>query len=255
MVVYGLDEIRGDASGERWRRGVSDAGRHHEQKAPYCDGVNETRGVKRVNHARSKSRCRRWRPAGSFPTVAPRWSARARDLCGRAGRAPDGHAAEPRRSKAHRALAGRVPCASVRMIVIARLRLPSPARLLPALGFVLASSLAPSPASGLDLPSLRSDQPPVFNADVAVSVDSNGTPGLSITVSLAYPELQWLRVPDGFAARFEVIAVFEPARAVAQYGDTWQRQIRVSSFDQTTSYTATVMERRTFRLPPGRYRL
>jgi GWxTD domain-containing protein len=124
-----------------------------------------------------------------------------------------------------------------------------------ALGFALALALLPVPAAGLDLPSVRSDQTPVFNLDVAVSVDADGTPGLSLTVSLAYPELQWLRVPDGFGARFEVIAVFEPSRDGPQYGETWQRQLRVSSFDQTTAYSSTVVERRTFRLAAGRYRL
>lgn len=150
---------------------------------------------------------------------------------------------------------GCVPCASVPSNVSACFHLPLSARLLPTLGFALGATLAALPASGLDLPSLRSDQSPLFSADVSISVDTAGTPGLSLTVSLAYPELQWVRVSDGYAARFEVLAVFEPAHAAAQYGDDWQRRLRVSTFDQTTAYASTVVERRMFSLPAGRYRL
>ncbi len=126
---------------------------------------------------------------------------------------------------------------------------------MPVLGFAIVAMITPWPAAGLDLPSVRSEQAPSFNADVAVSVDADGTPGLSVTVSLAYPELQWVRVADGLAARFEVIAAFESGHEGMQYGDAWQRQLRVSTFDQTASNTSIVTERRTFRLPPGRYRL
>ena len=39
--------------------------------------------------------------------------------------------------------------------------------------------------------------------NAAVAVDPDGTPGLSLSVGLTYPDLQWLRISDGYAARFE----------------------------------------------------
>ena len=153
-------------------------------------------------------------------------------------------------------------CASVPPIVNLRLPLTPVATLLALLrGLCLLVALVavgvalPSAGAALDLPSMRSDGAPAFDADVAVAVDPDGTPGLAVSVTLAYPDLQWLKTPDGFAARFEVLAVFEPVKGNTQYGDTWQRQLRLSTFDQTTVRASTILERRTFRVPPGRYRL
>jgi len=144
-------------------------------------------------------------------------------------------------------------CASVRANVnpTSRSRRPGgPAALLAVLLLVAAT-----PARALDLPTLRSEQSPVFSADLSVSVDPDGTPGISLTVNLAYPELQWLKTPDGYAARFEITAIFQPVHGARQYGDAWNRQARVSTFEQTTGYAQTISERRTFHLPTGRYRV
>jgi GWxTD domain-containing protein len=146
----------------------------------------------------------------------------------------------------------------VRPTVNTRIRLPFPARLargLRTLGIVLAACALPAMARGQDLPSLRSEQSPTFTADVAVAVDPDGTPGLSLTISLTYPDLQWVKLAEGYGARFEMVVVFQPAKGISQQGDAWQRQLRVDDFARTTSYGSSVVERRTFHVLPGRYRM
>jgi len=117
------------------------------------------------------------------------------------------------------------------------------------------SLLGAAPARALDLPTLRSEQSPLFSADLAVSVDPDGTPGIGLTVNLTYPELQWVKTGDEYAARFEITVVFEPSKGSRLYGDAWDRQARATTFDQTTAYGQTISERRTFHLPTGRYRV
>jgi hypothetical protein len=150
-----------------------------------------------------------------------------------------------------------VPAAGIAWpsIVIARLSTPSPSSLWPRFGLALAFLLLAQPAPAVDLPSLHSDSAPQFTADVGVSVDPKGTPGLSLMVSLVYPELVWFKENDGFAGRFEVTAEFKPAAKGQIIGDAWQRQVRVSTFDQTTAFASTIVEQRTFQVPPGRYAL
>lgn len=114
---------------------------------------------------------------------------------------------------------------------------------------------AVEPCRAIDLPPLHSEAIPSFTADVAISVDAAGTPGLAVTLSLPYPELQWLRVSDGFSAGFEVTMAFEPEQGGPGTGDSWERKLFVTGFERTTSFSSTVVERRTFKLSPGRYQL
>jgi GWxTD domain-containing protein len=107
----------------------------------------------------------------------------------------------------------------------------------------------------MDLPPLHSESIPSFTADVAISIDASGAPGLAVTLSLPYPELQWLRVPGGYSAGFEVTLAFDPDKPGPGTGDSWERKLFVTSFEQTTSFSTSVVERRTFHLTPGRYQL
>lgn len=107
----------------------------------------------------------------------------------------------------------------------------------------------------LDVPPLRPEGFPRFTADVAVSLDPNGHAQVGVTLSLPYRELQWRKAPGGYSALAEFVVVFEPREKGLQHGDAWGRELAVRSFDATTSSVLAMIERRTFKLPAGRYAL
>jgi GWxTD domain-containing protein len=106
-----------------------------------------------------------------------------------------------------------------------------------------------------DLPPLRSTRPPGFTADLAISVDDQARPGVGITISLPHGELQWVKVPNGYAAGAEFTVVLRPVRGGRLYGDVWNRRVAVATFAATRAPGAMITERRTLAVPPGRYRV
>ena len=106
-----------------------------------------------------------------------------------------------------------------------------------------------------DLPPLRAEHPPLFVADLAITLDADGHPGLSAAVTVPYSSLQWVRSPGAYAAGAEVAVAFEPTSRNRVYGDVWERRVTVPSFGATMSPNASLAERRSFDVPPGRYRV
>ncbi|MEK7331710.1 MAG: hypothetical protein AAB113_13020, partial [Candidatus Eisenbacteria bacterium] len=142
---------------------------------------------------------------------------------------------------------------------------PASRRALPALlsallALAIASGGGPPPALALDLQPLRSDRPPFFTADLAVSLDRDQRPGLSISITVPYPELEWIRI-DGPAttgrlgAGVEFTVVFESRQQAELRGDAWERRMVVADFAGTRGPNAVVLEKRTFSVPPGRCRV
>jgi len=107
----------------------------------------------------------------------------------------------------------------------------------------------------MDIPTLRSDRPPYFSADVAISVDAEGRSQVAVSITLPYTELQWVKLTGGFGAGAEFAVVFQPRGRGRSYGDAWVRRIAVPSFETTRSPNAVILERRTFSPPPGSYDL
>jgi len=129
--------------------------------------------------------------------------------------------------------------------------------LLVAVLVVAAASVAvPAPARALDLPPLRSDQPPSFTADLAISLDRDQKPGLSISITVPYQELEWVKVesPGGprLGAGVELTVVFESRRDPSLRGDAWERRMVVADFAGTRGPNNALLEKRTFAVPPGR---
>lgn len=116
-----------------------------------------------------------------------------------------------------------------------------------------ATALRPAPARAADLPPLRPGEPPYFTADVAVALDSDGRPALSVSLSVPYGELQWLKLQRGYGAGMEFSVSFQPRRAGRIYGDVWERRVVLPDFELTRSSTRAVVDKRTFQVPPGRY--
>lgn len=128
--------------------------------------------------------------------------------------------------------------------------------LLPFLSCALAGALgAATPCLAVDLPPLRSERPPVFTADVAISLTPDGRPGMSVAVTIGHGELQWVRIPRGFAAGAEISVAFEPHDHGRIFGDVWEKRIVVPSFGATISPNTAIVEKRSFDMPPGRYEL
>ena len=139
-------------------------------------------------------------------------------------------------------------------------RLPFLPLLLAALALL---SGAPRASRAEDVPPLRSAAPPFFSADVTLSLDPDGRPAMGVAVTVPYQELQWIRLQeagDRRAARAELTVVFEPdakTRAKSKSGelegDVWEKRLVVPGFAASRSPNATMVEKRTFELPPGRY--
>jgi GWxTD domain-containing protein len=146
-------------------------------------------------------------------------------------------------------------CASVRVNVLC-LR-PWFLCRIAALVFLPLAAIGSVPTRGaaLDIAPLRADRPPFFSADIEVSVDADGKPGIGISITLPYAELQWMKLSGGYGAGAELSVVFEPRGRGRSYGDAWVRRIAVPRFETTKSPNATILERRTFAPAPGSYDL
>jgi len=119
---------------------------------------------------------------------------------------------------------------------------------------VTAFSFVP-PGAAADRPPLHGGAPPVFTSDMAISVDSEGRPALSVSVTVPYPELQWVRLSGGYGAGVDLMVSLEPEQRGARvFGDAWQRRLAVAAFEQTLPASSALVELRTFRVPAGRYR-
>ncbi len=125
---------------------------------------------------------------------------------------------------------------------------------------VALTGVHPAPALALDLPPLRSDGPPFFTADLAVSLDRDQRPGLSVSITVPYQGLEWVQFegPAGaprYGAGVEFTVIFEARHDSEQPGDAWERRLAVAGFSETRASNAAVVEKRTFALPPGGYKV
>ncbi len=127
----------------------------------------------------------------------------------------------------------------------------------PILLLVLPWSLAvggPAAVAAADLPPLTGTSPPLFTADLAISLDDADRPALSVSVSVPYAGLQWLLLAPGYGAGVELMISLEPEqRGERVFGGIWERRVVVPTFEETTA-PRSVQESRTFLLPPGGYR-
>jgi len=105
-----------------------------------------------------------------------------------------------------------------------------------------------------DLPPLRPEHPPLFTADIAITLDADAHPGLAASVSIPYSDLSWIRTPRGFGAGVEVLVSFEPRGMKRVYGDVSERRVVVPSFGATLAPNSALLVKRTFEVPPDRYR-
>jgi GWxTD domain-containing protein len=121
---------------------------------------------------------------------------------------------------------------------------------------LLAGLLAAAGARAAgELSPLRSVQPPLFTADVSVSIDSTARSSVDVTFTVPYVELTWNKLGRGYAGGAGFSVVFEPRNRKRLYGDSWEKRVLVATFEATRNTRNQVIVRRTFDMPPGRYKV
>jgi GWxTD domain-containing protein len=120
---------------------------------------------------------------------------------------------------------------------------------------VLLTALGPRASRSADLPTLKAEHPPYFTSDVAITLDAEGRPGLSVQVTVPYSELQWLKLERGYGAGVVFSVSLEPRGKGQLYGDVWEKRIVVPVFSQTTAPGSVILEKRSFQVRPERYRV
>ena len=115
--------------------------------------------------------------------------------------------------------------------------------------------LAPGGARALDTPALRPTQPPYFSADVAVTIDTLTHPSVNVTITVPYGELNWSKVPQGYAAGVGFTVELQPDRGDRLYGGAWEKRLAIESYAATRSSRNNMLSQRSFDVPPGRYRV
>jgi GWxTD domain-containing protein len=118
---------------------------------------------------------------------------------------------------------------------------------------VVALGLLAPPCAAVAPPVLRSDRPPVFTGDLAISLDAEGRPALSVSFSTSYLELQWIRLAYGLGAGLEYSVVLTQSDGFPAGGDVWERRIVVPDFKAARAPAAALVEQRTVAVKPGRY--
>jgi len=104
-----------------------------------------------------------------------------------------------------------------------------------------------------DMPPMRSEEPPFFTADLAITLDSLGRSAAGVAISVPYTELEWRKLPTGYGAGIDLTVSITPRDKRRLYGNGWQRRIAVPSFSATRSPNTALLEKQVFPLPAGRY--
>lgn len=118
-----------------------------------------------------------------------------------------------------------------------------------------AALLVAALAYAEDLPPLRSYQPPYFTADVSTAVDSTARGAVEVSITVPYSELSWNRVGTEFGAGVGLSVSLEPQNRERVYGDAWEERLRVKTYATTHHAAYNLIVRRSFAVPPGRYRV
>ena len=102
---------------------------------------------------------------------------------------------------------------------------------------------------------LLGETSPRFGADLRSSLTARGT-AVSLDLEIPYSELQFIRVPGGYGAVFQVTVVFRSEKKDEQAGgDVWEDRIAVATFEASRDPASRARFRRTFALDPGKYRV
>jgi GWxTD domain-containing protein len=127
--------------------------------------------------------------------------------------------------------------------------------LLGAASLLLCASPARSTATASVEGPLFSVTPPRFAADLSTSLDTTGAATLLVEIQLPYTECQFVRVGAGLGAALEFLVVVRDAGGRQVAGDAWEERFVVATFDETKEGSSRVGASRSFRLPPGKYKV
>ena len=92
-----------------------------------------------------------------------------------------------------------------------------------------------------------------FSADVSVVPAADGEGAITVSYSVAYDALHFLRHEDGYRARYEVTAILYDQDRRQVTGDSWRRTVLAATYDETNERRAAASDEFRFSVPPGRY--
>lgn len=118
---------------------------------------------------------------------------------------------------------------------------------------IVAVALLCSAATAADVQPLRSSRPPYFTVDMAIALDNDAKPALSVTFTISYTELQWVRLERGMGSGLEFTVALIQRDGFPGGGDVWERRIVVPDFGATRKPGAALIESKVFAIKPGRY--
>src|SRR5262249_55846016 len=102
---------------------------------------------------------------------------------------------------------------------------------------------------------MRSEGPPLFSTDLAISLDAEGHPAVSAAVTIPFHQVQWVIAPPGARrqAHVEISIAFKGHSKSRMFGDLWERTVAVPTYAASRSPNTAISDHRTFDLPPGHY--
>lgn len=127
--------------------------------------------------------------------------------------------------------------------------------LAPLLAAAVAAACAASAAAPIDVGTPPSMGTIRFSADVAVAPAADGGGTISVTYTVNYRSLNFLRREDGYRARYEVTAILYDSDGRQVTGDNWRHSVFVTSYEETNSRLKEESDTVVFSVSPGRYTL
>ena len=98
---------------------------------------------------------------------------------------------------------------------------------------------------------------PIFHFDLVNVTNPNdlAISRLKIITEIAYDELQFVKVGDGYEASYEVSAIIFDKDGDQADGKIWKQEVFVTEYDQTNKREVFDLTERDFDLEPGKYKV
>jgi GWxTD domain-containing protein len=94
-----------------------------------------------------------------------------------------------------------------------------------------------------------------FSADVSVAPAANGEGTITVSYSVTYDALHFLRHEGGYRARYEITAILYNKDGRQVTGDSWRRTVMAATYEETNERRTAAADELPFSVPAGRYTL
>lgn len=96
---------------------------------------------------------------------------------------------------------------------------------------------------------------PRFAADFSTVLEPDGQSSLLLQIEVPYTECQFVRVPAGYGAALEFLAMITDGKDHQIAGDVWEERFVLATFPETRDGGSRIAVTRTLRAPAGKYHL